>query len=102
MKIVYITCKNQTESLKIGKILVEKKLAACVNIVPVIKSIYRWKGEIIKDSESVLLVKTNSKKVKELMKKVKSLHSYKIPCIEVINIEHGSGKYIEWINNELK
>lgn len=102
MKIVYVVCKNQTESSKIGRILIEKRLAACVNIIPVIKSIYRWKGKIIEDSESILLAKTISNKIGELIKKVKKLHSYDVPCIEVIEISRGNKDYFNWLKKEVK
>jgi len=100
-KIVYITCKNERESLKIGKILIEKKLAACINVVPVIKSIYRWKGKIVEDAESILLAKTNINKVKKLIKEVKNLHSDEVPCIEVVDVSNGNEEYLKWVNDEL-
>ena len=100
-KIVYITCKDEKEALKIGKVLVKERLAACVNIVPRIKSIYRWKGKIVEDKESILLVKTISSKVKKLIEKVEELHSYEVPCIEIIDINDGNKEYLKWIKNEL-
>ena len=76
-------------------------MAACVNVVPRIKSIYRWKGKIVEDKESILLVKTISSKVKKLIEKVEELHSYEVPCIEIIDINDGNKEYLKWIKNEL-
>jgi periplasmic divalent cation tolerance protein len=101
MTIVYVMCKNQTESLEIGRILIEKRLAACINVIPTIKSIYRWKGKIIEDSESILLAKTNIDRVEKLVQEVKEMHSYDVPCIEVIEVSGGNKDYFKWINSEL-
>ena len=102
IRIVYITCKNEKEALKIGKVLIKERLAACVNVIPRIKSIYRWEGRIVEDSESILLVKTVYSKVKKLIEKVKELHSYEVPCIEVIDINDGNKEYFKWIESEVK
>ncbi|NQV00286.1 MAG: divalent-cation tolerance protein CutA [Parcubacteria group bacterium] len=102
MKIVYITCKKQIETSKIIDSLIEKKLAACVNLFSNITSIYRWKGKVVHGFEQIIIAKTSSEKVEELIKKVKSIHSDEIPCIEVIDVENGNKDYIKWVNNELK
>lgn len=72
IKLVYITCNNEDEALKIGRILVEKKLAACVNMTSGIKSIYKWGDKIVEDLENILLVKTNDIRVVVLIKEVKN------------------------------
>lgn len=102
MKIIYIVCKDEKESLKIGRFLINKKLAACINVIPRIKSIYRWKGKMIEDEESVLLAKTNSSRIEDLIEEVKKAHSYDVPCIEVIDANRGNKDYFAWINKELK
>ena len=63
--------------------MIKEKLAACVNIVPVIKSIYKWKGKFVEDAESAMFIKTTGKKAKKLISKIKKIHSYENPCIEV-------------------
>jgi periplasmic divalent cation tolerance protein len=99
--IVYITTSGVIESKKIARNLLEEKLAACINIVPTIESIYLWKGEIEEDSESIMVVKTKSELVEELIKRVEELHSYEIPCILEITVNKGSKNYLKWMESEL-
>ncbi len=94
--LVYITTENNEEARRIGKVLIEEKLAACVNIHP-IESIYRWKGSIEEDIEATMLVKTRASLVDEIIKRVKKLHSYEVPCIISIPIEKGNPDYLQWI-----
>lgn len=101
-KLVYISCKNQKEAQKIGQALVVDKLAVCVNIIPNIKSIFRWKGKIEKVHESLLLAKTIEKNLAKLINKVKKLHSYKVPCIISLEITSGLKNFLRWIDNSLK
>jgi periplasmic divalent cation tolerance protein len=99
--IVYITTSGDLESKKIAKKLLEEKIAACINIIPTVESIYLWKGKIEQDSESIMLVKTKSKMVEEVIKRVEELHSYEIPCVLEITVNKGSKNYIEWMKSEL-
>jgi periplasmic divalent cation tolerance protein len=78
---IYMTAGNKAEAQKIGKALVESRLAACVNILDNMHSIYRWEEKIQQDSEVVLIAKTTDRRVSQLIDKVKSLHSYDCPCI---------------------
>jgi len=94
--IVYITAGDMEEAKKIGRKLVEERLAACANIFP-IASIYRWKGKIEDANEFGIIVKTKTEKVKELEKRVKELHSYEVPCVVSFRIEEGSKDYLDWI-----
>lgn len=88
------------EAEKIAKLLVEKKLAACVNIIPKVKSIYRWEGRICNESESLLIAKTKTLLVHELIKEVKEHHSYKVPEIISIPINDGNPDYLDWLKSE--
>jgi len=99
-RLVLTTCKDQAEARAIGKALVEERLAACVNIVPGIESIYRWKGKIEEGSEALLLAKTRVELVHGLMERVKKMHSYACPCIVVVPIVGGSEECCAWINKE--
>lgn len=99
--LIYITTKDEEEARKIGKTLVVEKLAACVNIRP-IESIYRWGGEIREESEIAMLVKTKAKLVDEVIKRVKELHSYEVPCIVSLPIEKGYPDFLKWINQSTK
>ena len=99
--LVYITTSKALESKKIAKKLLEEKLAACINIIPTVESIYLWKGEVEQDSESIMVVKTKSTLVEEVIKRVEETHSYEIPCILEITINKGSKNYLEWMESEL-
>jgi periplasmic divalent cation tolerance protein len=98
---IYITAKDEQEAKKIGKALVEEKLAACVNIHP-IKSIYRWKGQIEEADEVTMFVKTKAELADEVIKRVQELHSYEVPCIVCFPIEKGYREYLKWIAESTK
>jgi periplasmic divalent cation tolerance protein len=99
--LIYITTKDEEEARKIGRTLVEEKLVACVNIHP-IKSIYWWEEEIMEESEIAMLVKTKAELVDEVIKRVKQLHSYEVPCIISLPIEKGYPDFLKWINQSTK
>ena len=92
-----VTIGNIDEGKKIARILVEDKLAACVNIIKDITSIYHWKGKIEEDSEHLLLIKTTDEKSKELIQRIQEIHSYENPECIGFKIEKGSEKYLNWI-----
>ncbi len=96
--VVFITVSSPEEGEKIGKALVEKRLAACVNIIPGLRSIYRWEGKICDDRELLLIAKTTEELFKELEQEVKSQHSYKVPEIIALQIVNGSEDYLSWID----
>jgi periplasmic divalent cation tolerance protein len=83
--------------LKIANVLVENRLAACVNLVAPIRSVYRWEGKIWDEREWLLIIKTQKHRFEELEKKVKSLHSYSVPEITSLPITEGSSAYLDWI-----
>ena len=93
---VYITAKDEEEAKKLGRVLVEEKLAACVNYFPV-QSIFRWKGKVEESAEVALIAKTRTELVDRVIRKVKELHSYEIPCIESWIIEKGNPDCLAWI-----
>jgi len=97
---MYVTAPNEEEARKMGKILVEERLAACVNIFPVF-SIYRWEG-IQEEKEVAMIVKTTGERVRQAMRRIKELHSYSVPCICVFNIERGNPEYLKWIEESVK
>ncbi|MEX1123300.1 MAG: divalent-cation tolerance protein CutA [Balneolales bacterium] len=94
---VYITTANHDDASLIGRALVEENLAACANIIEPMTSIYRWEGRIQQDQETVLIAKTTEKKIDELTKRVKQIHSYDCPCISAIPVEAGNADYLNWI-----
>jgi periplasmic divalent cation tolerance protein len=93
--IVYITAGNMENASLIAKELVSKRLAACVNTFPV-SSVYRWNEKIEEDNEIAMFVKTDSSRLQEIIKLVKSLHTYEMPAIEFWRIE-GEQEYLDWI-----
>src|SRR5882762_10396823 len=96
-RLVLTTCGSLEESRGIALALVERQLAACVNIVPQIESVYRWKGEVETGTEWLLVIKTTAAAFNRLREALTELHSYDLPeCIEIA-IEDGSAGYLEWI-----
>ena len=99
----YILCLVTIDDLKkaseIAGILVENKLAACVNIVPEIQSIYRWKGEICNDTERLMIIKTRRHLFDKLKAAVKEMHPYEIPEIISLDIQQGYPGYLRWIDD---
>ena len=93
---IYVTAGSEEEAAGIGRTLIEERLAACVNILPV-KSIYRWEDSIEQESEVVMFVKTRALLAEKVTERVKSLHSYEVPCIVVLPIQQGNSDYLQWI-----
>jgi len=100
--VVLVTCGSEEEALRIANALVEGHLAACVNLVSPIRSIYRWEGKIWDEKEWLLIIKTQRQSFDELEKKVKSLHSYSVPEIISLPIVEGSSPYLNWIKENTK
>jgi periplasmic divalent cation tolerance protein len=98
--VVYITVPSRDVGLEIAKILVEGKLAACVNIVPGISSIYHWQGEIEQDDEFLLIAKTPAAHFNRLSSTVKRVHPYDVPEVIALPIIAGSNEYLAWIDEE--
>ena len=96
-RIVLVTCGSIAEARKIGRNVVEKKLAACANIVPGVESIYRWKGKVERAREVLVVIKTTANRLPELEREVKQLHSYDVPEFIVLPIIAGSRKYLAWL-----
>jgi periplasmic divalent cation tolerance protein len=96
-RIVLTTAGSADEAERIASALVEAQLAACVNIISPMTSVYRWKGAIQKEQEWFLLIKTTTSSFEKISQKIRELHSYDLPeCIQ-IPIEAGSAEYLSWI-----
>ncbi len=100
--VVLSTCASPEEAEKIARALVEKKLAACVNILPAVRSIYRWKNAIEDDQETLLLIKSSRALFNELRSEIERLHSYEVPEAIAIPIVDGLERYLEWMAGALK
>jgi periplasmic divalent cation tolerance protein len=100
MEILVLTTTNsKTSATKIGKELIKTKLAACVNIIEKVTSIYKWENEIVEDNEFLLIIKTKKDLFKKVEEEIKELHPYTIPEIISIDISLGSKEYVQWINS---
>jgi periplasmic divalent cation tolerance protein len=93
-----VTIDDTEKASQIARLLVEKKLVACVNIVPEILSIYQWKGQVCEDIERLMIMKTRSELFPALQKTIKELHPYEVPEIIALNIEAGWPDYLRWID----
>lgn len=98
--VVLITTGSTEEAQKIARALVEERLAACVNIVAPVQSVYRWQGEIQTDQEALLIVKTTTEAMEKLAKRVKQLHSYELPEVIALPILAGAEDYLRWIDEQ--
>lgn len=99
-RFIYITVSNMHEAKKIGRLLLEKRLAACVNILDAMQSLYWWEGTVQESREVVLIAKTTRRLVSELTTAVKENHSYECPCIVSLPIEAGNPAFLKWISDE--
>jgi len=98
----YITAKNFEEARKIGKHLVKERLVACVNIIPKINSFYFWEKKMQDNNEAAIIAKTRKGKENNIIKEVKKIHSYDVPCILFIPIAGGNKEYLDWVKKEVK
>ncbi len=99
MSLVYCVTSNMAEAKSLGKRLVENKLAACVNIVPNMTSIYEWEGKIEEGEECILLVKSTNALVPKIFAFIKDQHSYQCPAIFAIDVKETENAYLNWIQN---
>lgn len=95
------TAGDPEEAERLARALVEERLAACVNVVPGVTSFYRWKGEVESDGELILLIKTSSAKLTVLRARWRELHSYDLPELVAVELEHGDPEYLDWVLAEV-
>ncbi len=96
-RIVLSTAGSEEEGAQIAKSLIERKLCACVNLVPKIRSLYRWEGEVQDDAEVLLIMKTTQDKLGALSGHLAQIHSYDVPEVLAIAVDKGSVSYLEWL-----
>ena len=95
--VVLVTCGSPEEGRKVARALVERRLAACVNVVAGVESVYRWKGAVEEASECLLLAKTTRVQFEPLQSAVRELHSYELPEVVALPIVDGLDSYLSWI-----
>ena len=100
--IVFITAKDEAQADAIASALVEERLAACVNIVPGVRSIYRWKGEICDDTETLAVIKTEAQRFDAMKARLVELHPYEVAEVIAMPVEAGHAPYLDWIASETK
>ncbi len=99
--VAYTTCDDPEEAEKLARHLIDERLAACVSVVPAVKSYYRWKGSIESNDEILLMIKTSRDLVDALRQQLEKIHSYDLPELIVTPIVDGSPKYLAWLESEL-
>jgi len=95
--VILVTAGSEAEAELIAKALVEEQLAACVNILSPIRSVYRWEGKVSDDREWLLLIKTRAERFAAIEDKVKALHSYQVPEVIALPIVAGAEGYMRWL-----
>ncbi|HLH31632.1 MAG TPA: divalent-cation tolerance protein CutA [Terriglobia bacterium] len=99
--IVFVTCQSNDEAQQIAETLVTEKLAACVNVVPGIRSCYIWNGELNWSDEVQLLIKTTRGRFEQMKNRVRDMHSYELPEIVGVTIDEAMQSYLDWIDNSV-
>jgi len=95
--VVFVTVGTASEAEKIASTVVEERLAACCNLIPGIRSVYRWQGKICRDEETLLIMKTRRERFEALRARVATLHGYEVPEIIALPIAAGHAAYLEWL-----
>lgn len=98
--LIYVTASNHEEALRLGRTLVEERLAACANLLGPITSVYRWEGRVNQDDEVALVLKTRADLADRLIDRARALHSYSCPCVVALPITAGNPAFLEWIGTE--
>jgi periplasmic divalent cation tolerance protein len=99
--VVLSTCGSSEEAERLAKRLVEKRLAACVNVVTSLRSIYRWRGQVEEAAEALLLIKSRRELFDALRVEIEKAHSYELPEVIALSIVDGSRAYLTWLESEL-
>jgi periplasmic divalent cation tolerance protein len=98
--VILVTAGSESEAETIARVLVEERLAACVNVINPIRSLYRWEGKVTDDREWLLLIKTRAERFSAVEARVKTLHSYQVPEVIALPIVAGAEAYLGWLRDE--
>lgn len=99
---VYVTCKDKDEAKTIAAHVIEKRLAACANILPAHESLYWWEGKVQNETEVAMILKTTKERYHDLEDAIKEKHSYDVPCIVALAIENGNHAFLDWIKEQTR
>lgn len=100
--LVMCTVPSVDKGKEIARVLVERRLCACVNIVPQLTSIYYWEGKLCEDAEALLLIKTSSERVEALSRVLGEIHPYETPEVLAFEVDSGAESYLSWVKTEMK
>ena len=99
--VAFSTVGKAKDAERIARALVERRLAACVNVLPGVVSFYRWKGDVCRDGELLLVIKTRAERLEALQEALVALHPYELPELVVVPIESGHPPYLEWLDESV-
>jgi periplasmic divalent cation tolerance protein len=97
---LYVTAGDADEAAQIGRVLVEERLVACANVIPGVRSIYRWEGAVRDEGEAVLIAKTMDSRVEAATARIKDLHGYDLSCVVVVKLIGGNTDFLQWVESE--
>ena len=101
VRIVLTTIGSQNDALALARVLVEERLAACVNMLPPMISLYRWKGSIEEDHEHLVVIKTIAERLPALEARLREIHPYELPELLVFNVDGGGAAYLDWVRESV-
>ena len=100
LSLVYVTAPTRTLALEITRNLLEERLVACGNVFDTVTSMYRWEGDVQEDQETILILKTRTNLASQVIKRVRQLHSYDVPCVVAYESIDADAEYADWVANE--
>ncbi len=99
--VIISTAGSEREGWKIGRKLVESRLAACVNVIPKVRSFFYWEGKVRGEQEVILVIKTMQKQFRKIINEIKKIHTYEIPEIISLRVDGGEEKYLNWVKKSV-
>jgi periplasmic divalent cation tolerance protein len=102
VRVVLVTAPTGDPAAALARLLVDERLAACVNLVPGVRSIYRWEGQVCDDREDLLVIKTASDRMEALVARLREVHPYAVPEVLALAVDAGSTRYLEWVLAETR
>jgi periplasmic divalent cation tolerance protein len=100
LTILYVPCENEAEAARLARALLEERLVACANMWQS-RSIYRWKDELKDGPETIMVLKTTPARERAARSRIRELHSYEVPCIVTLGVQHANSDYVNWVHGEV-